>query len=361
MRDIKEFNLGELREFLVSCGEQGFRADQIFSWIYERGAKEFSQMSDLSLGLRKKLEENFSFSSLKLATALKSADGTKKFLFLLEDKNYVEAVIIPTEKRLTGCISSQVGCKFACRFCASGIKGFKRDLSSAEMVEEALFLRGSSPEKRLTHLVFMGTGEPLDNYANVLKAVRIINCPRGLNIGARRITISTSGVIPGIKQLAQEGLQIELSVSLHAADNQKRDLIMPVNKKYPLQELIHACKEYIRQTNRQVTFEYILIKGLNSDLQSARKLGTILRGMNCKVNLIPANPVRNYGETKKRFDVSNGANPVKELKVEPPEKSEILFFKDALLKSGINVTLRRSRGADIDAACGQLRLGYGKD
>ncbi|MDD2751598.1 MAG: 23S rRNA (adenine(2503)-C(2))-methyltransferase RlmN [Candidatus Omnitrophica bacterium] len=340
MHNIKEFSFKELEELVVSWGQPRFRAGQIFSWIYQRAAVDFSQMSDLPQDLRKKLQENFSFSLIKIAASLESRDGTQKHLFSLNDNNLIEAVSIPVEKRLTGCVSSQAGCKFACRFCASGVAGFRRNLSSAEIIDQVLYLKNHSPDK-LTHVVFMGTGEPLDNYENVLKAIRIINCPQGLNIGARRITISTSGVIPGLKQLAKEGLQVELSVSLHAADNRTRDLIMPINRKYPLQNLIKACSDYIRETNRQVTFEYILIAGLNSNLQSALNLGKILKGMNCKVNLIPV-------------------NPVEELKVRPPEKKEILSFKTVLLKSGINVTLRRERGKDINAACGQLRLKYEK-
>ncbi|MDD4899439.1 MAG: 23S rRNA (adenine(2503)-C(2))-methyltransferase RlmN [Candidatus Omnitrophica bacterium] len=340
MLNIKELSLKELEELLVSWGEKRFHAAQIFSWIYQRGAQDFSQMSNLSLALRKKLEERLQFSSLNLAANLKSSDGTEKFLFSLADNNFIEAVSIPMQKRLTGCVSSQAGCKFACSFCASGVAGFRRNLSAAEIIDQALFLNNHSHGK-LTHLVFMGTGEPLDNYENVLKAIRIINSPQSLNIGARRITISTSGIIPAIRQLEKEGLQIELSVSLHAADNRTRDSIMPINKKYPLQELIAACKNYIQATNRQVTFEYILIKGLNSDLQNALNLGKILKRMNCKVNLIPA-------------------NPVEELKIFPPEKKEIVAFKTSLLKSGINATLRKSRGEDIHAACGQLRLKYEK-
>ena len=335
IEDIKSLSLEELSKVLKSWGEPAFHAQQIFAWIYKKKAKDFAAMTNLPSQLREKLKHKFSLSSLKLRTILRSSDATEKFLFELEDGNLIETVSIPAERRITGCISSQAGCKFACRFCASGALGFKRNLTCAEILEEVLNFA------KVTHIVFMGTGEPLDNYDNVLKAIRIINSPQGLNIGARRITISTSGIIPAIKRLAEEGLQIELSVSLHAADNKTRDLIMPVNKKYPLKELISVCKEYIRQTNRQVTFEYILIAGLNSSLQSARNLGTMLKGMNCKVNLIPA-------------------NPVKELKVLPPEKKEILTFKDSLLKSGINVTLRRPRGTDIDAACGQLRLRHEK-
>jgi 23S rRNA (adenine2503-C2)-methyltransferase len=298
-------------------------------------------MSDLPVDLRKKLQENFYISSLKLTKRLKSYDGTEKLLFELKDGNFIEAVIIPTEKRITGCISTQVGCKFACRFCASGTKGFKRNLSTSEIIEEVLYLKSICQDKKLTHIVFMGIGEPLDNYDNVIKAIRVINSPHTLNIGARRITISTSGLIPALKRLAGEGLQIELSVSLHAADDQTRSRLMPINKTYPLKDLITACRAYAALTNRQITFEYVLIKDVNSGLKNAVKLGKLLKSMECKVNLIPC-------------------NPIKELGMQPPEKGEILLFKDQLVESGINVTLRRPRGEDIEAACGQLRLSHEK-
>jgi 23S rRNA (adenine2503-C2)-methyltransferase len=214
-------------------------------------------------------------------------------------------------------------------------------LAASEILEQVLYLKHNSPDNKLTHLVFMGTGEPLDNYDNVIKAIRIINSPYSFNIGARRITISTCGIIPAIMKLAEEGLQIELSVSLHAADEKTRSRVMPVNKKYPLKELILACKKYIEKTDRQVTFEYVLIEGLNADLPAAEKLSKILSGLNCKINLIPC-------------------NPIKELRLHPPNKLQILLFKDKLLKSGVNATLRMPRGSDIEAACGQLRLRYEK-
>jgi 23S rRNA (adenine2503-C2)-methyltransferase len=333
-QDIKEFTLKELEDVLENWGKPSFHAKQIFAWLYKKGVKDFEEMSDLPSDLRKRLKERFYLFGLKLIRGLESCDGTEKFLFELRDGNLIEAVSIPAERRITGCISTQAGCKFACGFCASGLSGFKRNLTAAEMIEQAM-------QFKFTHLVFMGIGEPLDNYDNVIKAIRIINSPQGLHIGARRITISTCGITPGIKRLSDEGLQIELSISLHAADGKTRSRLMPVNKKYPLKDLIKACAEYIKKTNRQITFEYILIKGINSDLQSAGKLGRLLKGLNCKINIIPA-------------------NPIKELKIELPEHREILLFRDYLLKHGINVTLRRPRGQDIEASCGQLRLRYEK-
>jgi 23S rRNA (adenine2503-C2)-methyltransferase len=294
-------------------------------------------MSDLSRNLRKKLQSEFTIFDLAVAKRLKSADGTEKFLFKLEDGNFIEAVIIPAAKRVTACISSQAGCKYRCSFCASGVSGFRRNLSAGEISQEVLLLKKHQP---VTHIVFMGTGEPLDNYENVLRAIRLINSKNGLNIGARRITISTCGVIPGIKKLAGENLQVELSISLHSADEKIRSQLMPVNKIYPLKVLITACKDYIAKTDRQVTFEYVLIKGLNSSLPEAKELGKIMKELKlCKVNLIPA-------------------NCIKELGVDAPERKEILSFRDYLLKQGLVATLRRGRGEDIEAACGQLRLHY---
>lgn len=341
MRDIKELNLRELEGLLKGWQEPLFRARQIFAWIYEKGIKDFERMSDLPPDLRRKLKEEFYIFGFKLVEKLRSQDRTEKFLFELRDGNLVEGVVIPAEKRVTACISTQAGCKFACRFCASGLSGFKRDLTAGEIMEQVLYLKDYSQSKKLTHLVFMGTGEPLDNYDNVLKAIRIINSDYAFNIGARRITISSSGIVPAIKKLADEGLQVELSISLHAPDDKTRSRLLPVNKIHPLRDLLAGCREYIRKTGRQVTFEYILIKGVNSDLKSAAGLIRMLKGLNCKINLIPA-------------------NPVKELKVEPADKRDILSFRDFLLKSGMNVTLRKPRGRDIEAACGQLRLRHEK-
>jgi 23S rRNA (adenine2503-C2)-methyltransferase len=341
MKDIKEISLSELEGILKTMVDQPFHARQIIAWIYKKGVFDFEAMSDLPLDLRERLKENFYISNLKLTKSIKSCDGTEKLLFQLKDGNFIEAVIIPTQRRITGCISTQVGCKFACRFCASGALGFKRNLSTSEIIEQVLYLKSSRNDKKLTHIVFMGIGEPLDNYDNLIKAVRIINSPYTFNIGARRITISTSGVIPALKKLPAEDLQIELSVSLHAADDEIRSRLMPINKIYPLKDLIIACREYAATTNRQITFEYILIKDINSSLQNAIKLGKLLAELECKVNLIPC-------------------NPIKELGMQPPEKREILLFKDRLIGSGINVTLRRPRGEDIEAACGQLRLSHEK-
>ena len=246
-------------------------------------------------------------------------------------------MLIPVKDRLTACLSSQAGCPFSCGFCASGIAGFKRNLQVSEITGQLLEIDYTLKDSAVTNVVFMGTGEPLDNYENVLKAIRIINASQGFNIGARRITISTCGIIPGIKRLSAEGLQIELSVSLHAADDNTRARLMPVNKKYPLKNLISACKDYAALTKRQVTFEYVLIKGLNCSKEAADNLVRLLTGWECKVNLLVYNPVQ-------------------EFPYQPADEGEIEFFIWLLRKQRIMVTMRRSRGKDIDGACGQLRL-----
>jgi len=343
MQDIKELSLEQLKKLLETWQMPSYHAKQIFCWIYKRGVFDPLQMTDLPLNLRTLLKKNFFIFNLKLIKILDSLDGTKKFLFKLKDNNFIEAVIIPTEKRMTACISTQVGCKFKCKFCASGRLGFRRNLTCGEMLDELLFLKKNSFNKNLTHLVFMGIGEPLDNYDNVLKAIRIINSIYAFNLGARRITISTCGIIPGIKRLIEEPLQIELSISLHAPDDKTRTLLMPVNKIYPLEELMLTLKEYIKKKHRQITFEYVLIKDINSSLSCAENLVKILKPLKLvKVNLI-------------------AANPIKELNIAAPNKLEILLFKDYLLKNGINATLRRPRGQDIEASCGQLRLRYEKE
>ena len=345
MKDIKELSLSELEAAVALRGFPKYHAKQVWSWVYQKGAIDFGSMSSLPASLRKILAGEFYILSLRLAESRKSSDGTQKFLFKLYDRNFVEAVNIPSARRATGCISSQAGCKFACAFCASGLKGFKRNLTSGEILDEVLYLRNNLKDAELTHIVFMGTGEPLDNYDNLLKAIRVINSGSAFNIGARRITISTCGIIPAIKRLQEEDLQVELSVSLHAAEDGLRSKIMPVNRKYPLAELIKCCRQYIEKTNRQVTFEYILVKGMNADLFSARKLAVLLKALRlAKVNLIPVNPV---------LDASG--------RMLAPSDLEVKAFKECLFKAGINVTLRKERGQDIHAACGQLRLKYEKN
>ncbi len=335
-KNIKDFELHDLEKVLAAWNLPRFHAKQIFSWIYHKGAADFGAMSDLPAVLRDRLAGEFEIGSMELEESVLSSDKSEKFLFGTYDGGLIEAVSIPAEGRVTGCISSQVGCKFACRFCASGAFGFKRDLTSGEILDQVCGLRFGSKARKLTHIVFMGTGEPLDNYDNVLKAVRVINSPEGLNIGARRITISTSGIIPKIERLGKEGLQIELSVSLHAADDSLRSKLMPVNKKYPLKQLIAACRDYKKTTGRQVTFEYTLIDNINSSLSDAAELVKMIGGFGSKVNLIPVNPRGPGGFSA-------------------PDKKQIESFRAFIVKAGIPATVRKSRGQDIDAACGQLR------
>lgn len=343
MQDIKQFDLKELEKEFLSLGVKSYHARQVFSWLYKRGVLDFNYMSDIPQALRKELAGKFYTLGFKLLKSSKSEDGTKKILLGAKDDNSIEAVVIPAKERVTGCVSSQVGCKYGCGFCASGMLGFKRNLTSGEIIEEVIYLKDSAPGNRITHLVFMGTGEPMDNYVNVIKAIRIINSSAGLNIGARRITISTCGIIPGIERLSSEGLQVELSVSLHAANDELRSSLMPINKRYPLKELIKACKEYSLKTRRQVTFEYILIKGANSSLKDAEGLAGLFKDFKLsKINLIPS-------------------NYIPEFKFKPAEEKDVDSFKGYLIRKRINVTLRKERGQDINAACGQLRLNYAKN
>ena len=335
-KDIRDLSFPELVSFFESLGEKPFRAKQIFDWIYTKGAVGFDAMTNLPAGLRAALKEQFILEEPVLAHKDVSADGTTKFLFSLEDNEKVETVLIPTETRTTACISTQAGCKFGCRFCASGIGGWARNLTAAEILSEVLYVKNHAPQKDLSHIVFMGVGEPLDNYDNLIKAIRLINFSEGMNFAARRITISTCGLVPKIQRLAKEGLQVELAVSLHGSSNESRNVLMPVNRKYPMKDLIAACREYIKATNRQITFEYILIKDITCTEEAAQELAGNLKGMICKLNLIPYNPVQEF--------------PYK-----PPSSEEMRHFQKRLKALGIHATLRTPRGRDIAAACGQLR------
>ncbi|MBL7197761.1 MAG: 23S rRNA (adenine(2503)-C(2))-methyltransferase RlmN [Candidatus Omnitrophica bacterium] len=335
-KDIKLLTLEELAAYLQSSGYPKYHAKQILSWIYQKRVEGFSLMSNLSLGLRKKLESDFYLSQFNINKRLISTDGTRKYLFGLEDGNIIESVLIPHKDRVTACLSTQIGCKFSCKFCASGALGFVRNLNHAEILNQILAIK-KDISKDISNIVFMGIGEPLDNYDVFLSSIRVINAKFGFNIGQRKITISTTGLIDGIKKLSQEGLQIELSVSLHSAIDSKRDKIMPINKKCPLKKLLPCLKEFVRLTKRKITFEYMLIGGFNTTIDDAKSLISITKGLNCKINLIPFNPMH-----KSNFIA--------------PTKLEILFFRDYLSKNKINVTIRQSRGQDIEAACGQLRL-----
>ena len=337
MRFIKELSLKELKEWLKENQEPAYRAEQIFHWLYSACVKDFDGMTNLSAPLREKLAGHFEISPLRLSNKLVSfIDNTEKYLLELPDGRTIESVVMPYPRRCTICISTQVGCRFHCVFCASGKKGLIRNLAQDEIVEQVIL--GKQEGHKITHIVFMGMGEPLDNLDNVIKAIGIFNNPNAFNIGARRMTISTCGIPSGIKKLMDLHLQIELSVSLHAASDALRSRLMPINKQYPLKALIKELQEYIKRTNRQVTFEYIMIDKLNSSDQDALMLVRLIKGMNCKVNLIP-------------FNTTSAASNFK-----PPMASEIKRFQKILSDEGVTNTLRDSRGADIQGACGQLSL-----
>lgn len=337
-QDIRNLSCEELARYCESIGEKGFRAAQIFEWIYKKGAWSFDRMRTLSAPLRQRLSEDFCIQTLAIAQKQAAKDGTTKFLFELPDKERIETVLIPTATRTTVCVSSQAGCKFGCKFCASGLGGWKRNLTTAEILSQILYVKEESMKhkKPLSHIVCMGTGESFDNYENLLKALRIVNDPRGLNIGARRITVSTVGIIPKILQFAKENFQIELAISLHGYNNASRSKLMPVNKKYPFTELMSACRAYIKMTRRQITFEYILIKDVTCSEEAARELARNLTGMICKLNLIPYNPVPEFPH-------------------KTPSHEEMVNFQKRLKDLGVHATLRTPRGRDIAAACGQLR------
>lgn len=333
-KDIKNFRLSELEKIICDMGEPPYRGRQIFSQVYGRCAHSFDAMKTLPKSLIGSLEKRYYINGLKLQEHLKSRDGTEKFLLRLLDGNFTEAVFIFAEGRKTACLSTQVGCRFACFFCASGRGGFIRDLTPSEIIGQVLFLKCDMRYK-ITNYVFMGMGEPLDNYENVVKTVFIMNEKEGLAIGARRITISTCGIIPAIDSLGGLGLQINLSLSLHAADDRLRNELVPVNKKYPLKDLIKSCERYVEKTGRVITLEYVLIRGKNHSLEDAERLAVISKRLKAKVNLIECSAVSG-------------------LDFEPPAPKEIDLFKRRLLNKKINVTLRRPKGADIQAACGQL-------
>lgn len=325
-------------ELEAVCKEQGqpaFRAKQIWDWLYVKRVASFDEMKNLPTPLRDQLAENFSVQCLEKLEVKGAPGETQKLLLKLADNELIETVLIPARTRRTVCVSTQVGCKMACAFCASGQCGFRRNLTAGEIVEQVLLATDVYGE-RPTNIVYMGVGEPLDNYDETLKSVRILNHPDGLGIGARKITISTSGVIPGIERLAGEGLQVELSVSLHASENELRSKLMPINKRYPLDALVQACADYTAKTNRIITFEYTLIKDVNDSEEQACQLVKLLKKFLCRVNLIPLSPVEEFAG-------------------ERPDSETMKNFFQTLEKAGINTTLRDSKGSALKAACGQLR------
>ncbi len=335
MKNIKDYNLEELKQEFIKIGEKPYRAEQVFKWLYTTNITTFDEMTNLSIELREKLKQEFSICVFNIIKKQESIDGTKKYLFDVLDGNAIETVLMEYKHGKTLCVSSQIGCKMGCKFCAStGIK-FARSLTSGEIVEQVLAVQRDENIK-ISNIVFMGIGEPLDNYENVINAIKILNNQKGLSIGARHISISTSGIVPKIYKLAEENLQCTLSISLHATTDKKRSALMPINDAYNIEELMKACKYYIEKTNRRISFEYALAKDNNDNLEDAKELVKLLKGMLCHVNLIPINKIENGAYTK-----SSNENIIK--------------FRDYLNEKGIVATIRRELGSDIDAACGQLR------
>ena len=335
MKNIKDYNLDELKQELIDMGEKAFRAEQIFKWVFQEKVISFDDMTNLSLELREKLKQNYTMCNFKILKKQVASDGTIKYLFDVLNGNAIETVLMKYHHGYSICVSSQIGCKMGCKFCASTGIAFIRSLTSGEIVEQLLAVERDE-NIRISNVVFMGIGEPLDNYDNVVNAIRIINNQKGINIGARHISVSTSGLVPKIYQLAEENIQCTLSISLHATTDEQRSKMMPVNNVYNIEELLKACKDYIAKTNRRISFEYALAKENNDNLEDAKRLVKLLSGMNCHVNLIPINKIEN-GE----FTKSSNEN--------------ILRFRDFLNDHGIVATVRRELGSDIDAACGQLR------
>lgn len=335
MKNIKDYDLAELKQEFIEMGEKPFRAEQVFKWLYEAKVDSFDEMTNLSLELREKLKQNYGMHNFNILRKQESSDGTIKYLFDVLDGNAIETVLMSYHHGYSICVSSQIGCKMGCKFCASTGINFVRSLTAGEIVEQILAVERDNDIK-ISNIVFMGIGEPLDNFENVVNAIAIINNPKGLNIGARHISISTSGLVPKIYELADKNLQCTLSISLHAVTDEKRSSMMPVNNAYNIKQLMEACKYYIEKTNRRISFEYALAKDNNDNLEDAKGLVKLLHGMLCHVNLIPINKIE-----KGSFTKSTNENIIK--------------FRDYLNAHGIVATIRRELGSDIDAACGQLR------
>ena len=332
---LKNFTEEELKEFMKEIGEKPFRGTQIYSWIY-KGAKTFDDMKNIPKSLREKLEKVSYIGNLETELVLKSkVDKTKKYLFALNDGNIIESVMMDYDDRVTACISNQVGCRMGCKFCASKMEGLIRNLEPWEILDQIIKIQEDTG-KRVSNLVLMGSGEPLDNFENTKQFLKIVNDKNGLNIGYRHITLSTCGVIPKMYELADLNIPINLALSLHSPFDEKRAEIMPVAKAYKVKDLIKACQNYIDKTNRRVTFEYSLIKGVNDSKAESDEISRLLKGMLCHVNLIPI-------------------NKVEERDFERPDKTYIYKFRDALEKNKIPTTVRNSMGSDIGGACGQLR------
>ena len=340
-KDIKSLNQTETCEYIESLGEKKFRGKQIYEWMHKKLVSSIDDMTNISAAFREKLKAETEFTVLKKVDCQESAiDGTRKYLFELADGNMVESVFMRYKHGNSVCISSQVGCRMGCRFCASTLDGLVRGLTPAEMLEQ-IYRIESDTEERVSNVVVMGTGEPLDNYDNLLKFIELLTDENGLNISQRNITVSTCGIVPKIRELADKKLSITLALSLHAPNQSKRLELMPIANKYDISEVIDACKYYFDTTGRRISFEYSLVAGVNDSEEDAEELASLIKGINCHVNLIPVNPI------KERDYVQSS-------------REAVLSFQKKLEKFGINVTIRREMGRDIDGACGQLRRRYMK-
>ena len=338
-KDIRSYDFEELKSEMEAIGEKAFRAKQIYEWLHVKLVDSFEEMTNLSKTLRDKLDQAYRIPMVQmLERQVSQIDGTNKFLFELEDGHVVESVLMKYKHGNSVCISSQVGCRMGCKFCASTIGGLERNLLPSEMLGEIYQIQKISGE-RVSNIVVMGSGEPLDNYENFVKFVRLLSDDKGLNISQRNITISTCGIVPNMKRLAEEGLQITLALSLHGSTQEKRKVLMPIAYKYELPDVLAGCDYYFEKTGRRITFEYSLVHGVNDRDEDANELIEILKPRNCHINLIPV-------------------NPIKERSFEKPSRKSAENFKNKLEKNGINVTIRREMGSDIDGACGQLRRRY---
>lgn len=337
-QSIYSLRYEEMQAWLVEHGQQKFRAKQIFEWLYEKRVDTIDEMTNLSKDLRALLKDNFTITTLETAVKQESRDGTIKFLFELQDGYTIETVLMRHEYGNSVCVTTQVGCRIGCTFCASTLGGLKRNLEAGEIVAQVLTVQKAldATDERVSSIVIMGIGEPFENYDEMMDFLKIVNHDNGLNIGARHITVSTSGIIPKIYDFADEEIQINFAVSLHAANDEIRSKLMPINRAYSIDKLMEAIQYYQEKTNRRITFEYGLFGGVNDQLTHARELAHLIQGLNCHVNLIPVNhvPERNYVKTSKEY---------------------IFKFEKELKRLGINATIRRNQGSDIDAACGQLR------
>ena len=342
MKNLYGYKLEDLEELMISLGQKKYRATQIFKWIYERGVTNFDEMSDISLSFREVLKNEFTLSIPTIYKKQVSSDGTIKLLLSLGDDSKIETVLMRYNYGLVACVTSQVGCNMGCAFCASGLFKKQRNLEVHELVGQILVLNNLLKEenRKITHVVVMGTGEPFDNYDNVMKFIRILNNPHGFAIGARHLTVSTCGLVEKIREYANEGIQINLAISLHAPSDKIRNKIMPISLKYPLDQLMDAVKYYEATAKRRVTFEYILLEDINDSIENAKELAKLIKGTTSYVNLIPYNPVG-------------------ELKYKRTSGNRVHRFMDTLIKEGVNVTVRKEFGTDIDAACGQLRAKNG--